>query len=129
MDVQGDFLRRPYSTTIRILIIKVTRTQSCCHLLNFKVVHLFQNGRLPRTLYWQADNCWRENKNKYTLGFCELLVREHIFDEVSFLVLVSASCMETSLCCPHLSHVMRKPVSFICENDGADQLCSNCAAH
>ena len=49
-------------------------------------MYLFQNDRLPGTLYLQADNCWRENKNKYTLGFCELLVRERIFNEMSFLL-------------------------------------------
>ncbi|XP_074653607.1 uncharacterized protein LOC141907763 [Tubulanus polymorphus] len=48
---------------------------------------LSQNGRLPRTLYVQADNCSRENKNKYVLAFLELLVRREIFQQVqlSFL--------------------------------------------
>ncbi|XP_062566153.1 uncharacterized protein LOC134228510, partial [Saccostrea cucullata] len=42
---------------------------------------------LPPTLYIQADNCFRENKNRYTLGFCELLIWKNIFKEVhlSFL--------------------------------------------
>ncbi|XP_052787711.1 uncharacterized protein LOC128222654 isoform X2 [Mya arenaria] len=45
------------------------------------------SNRLPPTLYLQADNCVRENKNQYVLGFCELLVKERIFNEVhlSFL--------------------------------------------
>ena len=30
------------------------------------------------------------------------------------------------LCCPYLSCVMRKPEFCLCENKGADQLCSNC---
>ncbi|WAR30311.1 hypothetical protein MAR_032853, partial [Mya arenaria] len=45
------------------------------------------DNRLPPTLFLQADNCVRENKNQYVLGFCELLVKERIFNEVhlSFL--------------------------------------------
>jgi len=42
----------------------------------------FQGNRLPPVLYLQADNCVRENKNQYVIGFCELLVKEHIFNEV-----------------------------------------------
>ncbi|VDI06880.1 Hypothetical predicted protein [Mytilus galloprovincialis] len=44
-------------------------------------------GTLPPVLYIQADNCWRENKNKYVLSFCELLVHMKVFQEVhlSFL--------------------------------------------
>uniref|UniRef100_A0A8W8JJX8 DUF7869 domain-containing protein n=1 Tax=Magallana gigas TaxID=29159 RepID=A0A8W8JJX8_MAGGI len=42
---------------------------------------------LPPVLYLQADNCFRENKNKFVLSFLELLVRRRIFYEVqlSFL--------------------------------------------
>ncbi|CAG2249918.1 unnamed protein product [Mytilus edulis] len=42
---------------------------------------------LPEILYMQADNCFRENKNRFMLAFCELLVRKNIFKEVhlSFL--------------------------------------------
>ncbi|XP_060568789.1 uncharacterized protein LOC132727367, partial [Ruditapes philippinarum] len=41
-----------------------------------------KNGnRLPATLYLQADNCFRENKNKFVLAFCELLIRCEIFTE------------------------------------------------
>ncbi|XP_062576087.1 uncharacterized protein LOC134237971 [Saccostrea cucullata] len=48
---------------------------------------LLKTGFLQSTLYIQADNCARENKNKYVLGFCELLVTLDIFKEVhlSFL--------------------------------------------
>ncbi|XP_053405149.1 uncharacterized protein LOC128558899 [Mercenaria mercenaria] len=44
-------------------------------------------NQLPPVLYIQADNCGRENKNRYVMAFCELLVTERIFDEVhlSFL--------------------------------------------
>ncbi|WAR04818.1 hypothetical protein MAR_020187, partial [Mya arenaria] len=46
-----------------------------------------RDNRLPPTLFLQADNCVRDNKNQYVLGFCELLVKERIFNEVhlSFL--------------------------------------------
>ena len=33
-----------------------------------------RSGSLPEVLYLQFDNCWRENKNMYVLGFCYLLV-------------------------------------------------------
>jgi hypothetical protein len=44
-------------------------------------------GPLPPTLYIQADNCWRENKNKYLLGFLHCLVEEKVFTKIklSFL--------------------------------------------
>ena len=41
-----------------------------------------KNKKLPRVLYIQLDNCWRENKNQYVLGFLGELVRRHIFEEV-----------------------------------------------
>ncbi|KAK3108210.1 hypothetical protein FSP39_003259 [Pinctada imbricata] len=44
---------------------------------------LDKNGRLPRILYIQADNCARENKNKFLLAFCELLVKLNVFHEVN----------------------------------------------
>lgn len=46
-----------------------------------------ENGKLTEVLYVQVDNCSRENKNRYTLGFFELLVALGVFLEVeaSFL--------------------------------------------
>ncbi|XP_063954176.1 uncharacterized protein LOC135153857 [Lytechinus pictus] len=43
---------------------------------------------LPSTLYLQQDNCWRENKNRFFIGFMAYLVAMHIFNEVqmSFLM-------------------------------------------
>jgi hypothetical protein len=42
---------------------------------------------LPPTLYLHMDNCWRENKNRYVLSICNLLVAKGIFKKVklSFL--------------------------------------------
>ena len=34
----------------------------------------------------------------------------------------------SSMSCHNMSRIMRKPDFFICENKGADQLCSNCTA-
>lgn len=36
-------------------------------------------------LYLQVDNCWCENKNKFVFVFCEYLVYEKIFKEVSII--------------------------------------------
>ena len=38
---------------------------------------------VPSTLYLRLDNCARENKNRYMLGFCSLLVDLGIFKKVS----------------------------------------------
>ncbi|XP_053384146.1 uncharacterized protein LOC128550076 [Mercenaria mercenaria] len=47
-----------------------------------------QKDSLPDTLYLQMDNCARENKNRYILGFLCLLVEKDIFKKVklSFLM-------------------------------------------
>lgn len=48
----------------------------------------FGSTGFPQTLYIQLDNCARENKNRYFLGFMGYLVHKKIFKEVymSFLV-------------------------------------------
>jgi hypothetical protein len=38
--------------------------------------------RLPPILRLQADNCWRENKNRFVFSFLSLLVKFQIFKEV-----------------------------------------------
>ncbi|XP_015749773.1 PREDICTED: uncharacterized protein LOC107329609 [Acropora digitifera] len=56
------------------------------------LLHIFlelsKEGSLPPYLFLQMDNCYRECKNKYILGFCALLVEKSIFKEVqlSFLM-------------------------------------------
>lgn len=37
---------------------------------------------MPPYLFLQMDNCYRECKNRYILGFCSLLVEKGIFKEV-----------------------------------------------
>jgi len=46
-----------------------------------------EDGRLPPTLFLQADNCGRENKNRYFLAYLSWLVQKGIFKEIylSFL--------------------------------------------
>ena len=48
-----------------------------------------KKGRLPRKLYFQTDNCWREYKNMYVLAFLVLLVMCGVFEtiEMNFLPL------------------------------------------
>ncbi|XP_071125906.1 uncharacterized protein [Mytilus edulis] len=53
-----------------------------------KLLWKASKGRpLPPVLYLQADNCFRENKNKFILSFLELLVHRRVFYEIqlSFL--------------------------------------------
>jgi hypothetical protein len=46
-----------------------------------------KKGKLPKKLYLQMDNCVRENKNKYVLGYLSWLVQRGVFEEIelSFL--------------------------------------------
>ncbi|XP_022100770.1 uncharacterized protein LOC110984676 isoform X3 [Acanthaster planci] len=39
--------------------------------------------KLGKTLFLQLDNCFRENKNRYVIGFAALLVELDIFEEVT----------------------------------------------
>ena len=39
---------------------------------------------LPPVLYLQLDNCFRENKNKFVMAFCALLVKFKFFSKVWF---------------------------------------------
>ncbi|XP_078695058.1 uncharacterized protein LOC144923998 [Branchiostoma floridae x Branchiostoma belcheri] len=57
------------------------------NLLLKMLYRLSKQGPLPPILYVQADNCFRENKNKYMLAFLDMLVHRKIFVEVqlSFL--------------------------------------------
>jgi hypothetical protein len=49
-----------------------------------KVLRFIQGTgeRLPPILRLQADNCWRENKNRFVFAFLSLLVKFEIFKEV-----------------------------------------------
>lgn len=52
-----------------------------------QVVHSFRD-KLPPTLYLQLDNCGHENKNRYLLGYCALLVSKDVFTKVAIYRLV-----------------------------------------
>ena len=41
-----------------------------------------KHGHLPEVLYIQMDNCFRENKNRYTFAYCALLVELKVFRKV-----------------------------------------------
>ncbi|XP_072048256.1 uncharacterized protein [Amphiura filiformis] len=47
-----------------------------------------KHNKLPEVLYLQFDNCWRENKNIYVLGFCYLLVALGIVQKVRINFLI-----------------------------------------
>ena len=54
-----------------------------------QVLHSIRE-KLPPNLYLQLDNCSRENKNKYFLGFCSLLVEKKVFQKVTIHVHIIA---------------------------------------
>ncbi|XP_060583861.1 uncharacterized protein LOC132740023 [Ruditapes philippinarum] len=72
-----DFNQFPHDPNLTITVILKM-------LLNTAKVN---DGRLPPVLYVQADNCVRENKNRYVLAFLQLLVEKKILNQVhlSFL--------------------------------------------
>ena len=43
---------------------------------------------LPKVLYLQLDNCFRENKNKYLFSFCSLLIQRKVFEKVSYRIII-----------------------------------------
>jgi hypothetical protein len=53
--------------------------------LNRTLKHLQEEGyTLPPVLYLQADNCIKDNKNKYVMGYIAHLVESNIFKKVKF---------------------------------------------
>lgn len=47
------------------------------------LVDFVKTNSLPKVLYLQMDNTCRENKNKYVLTFCAILVHLEIFNKVT----------------------------------------------
>ena len=45
-------------------------------------------GRLPPRVHISLDNCYRENKNRFTLSFLTALVQNDIFSEVNVTFLL-----------------------------------------
>ena len=67
-----DLLQYPHSSNLTLtLLLKTLVACSKC-----------QN--VPENLYIQMDNTSRENKNRYVLAFCALLVSLKIFKKVSY---------------------------------------------
>lgn len=66
-----DFLQFSHDTNLTVTCILLTLIEI------FKI-----NSKMPRRLFIQMDNCVRENKNKYVLGFLAYLVEQEIFSEV-----------------------------------------------
>ena len=82
-----DLLQFPHDSNLTItVLLKVLQSYA----------DLYQ--KLPETLYLQMDNTCRENKNKYILAFCAMLVEMKIFKKVcSILVLILFSyCTQVS---------------------------------
>ena len=68
-----DLLQYPHGSNLTItIILKV--------LLKFTEL----KKMLPENLYIQMDNTARENKNKFMLGFCAMLVQLNIFKKVNY---------------------------------------------
>ena len=70
-----DLLQYPHDSNLTITIL-------------LKVLHSYVelSQKIPETLYLQMDNTCRENKNKFVLAFCAMLVEMNIFKKVLELI-------------------------------------------
>ena len=68
--VYVDLLQYPHDSNLTLTLLLNT-------IVNYK-----DNHQLPSTLYIQMDNTSRENKNRYVIGFCAILVELKIFQKV-----------------------------------------------
>lgn len=60
-----------------------------CHVILASIRKVLEaDGILPPNLYLQADNCWKENKNRYVFALLALLVHNSVFEtiELGFLL-------------------------------------------
>ena len=57
-------------------------TNLTIHILVLTLVRVAEKGPLPKVLYLQMDNCWRENKNQYMFTFLALLVKLGMFGKI-----------------------------------------------
>lgn len=83
-------LNHRQTNVLRLFTMTKDHQSGANHVI--EVIHRFTNevardSCLPKTLFIQLDNCWRENKNKYLLSYIEYLVLRGVFEEVyvSFL--------------------------------------------
>ena len=68
-----DLLQFPHDSNLTLTLLLQTIVKCC------------QNQDLSESLYIQMDNTSRENKNRYVLAFCALLVTLKIFKKVCML--------------------------------------------
>ena len=68
-----DLVQYPHDSNLTITVI-----------IN-SLVHFIESNPLPKVLYLQMDNTCRENKNKYVLTFCAILVQLGIFEKVFYV--------------------------------------------
>ena len=89
-----DILQWPHDSNLTIQVLGHI-------LLDFK-------DRLPEVLYLQLDNTSRENKNRFVLGFCALLVQNNVFKKVH-------SSVDVLLCIHkyHLSYTVQVRLNFL----------------
>ena len=65
-----DFLQFPHDTNLTLTSILLA------------LLEISKLKKLPKHLFIQMDNCVRENKNKYVLGFLAYLIEIELFSEV-----------------------------------------------
>lgn len=83
-----DFLQFSHDTNLTLTSILLT------------LIEVSKHGRLPKQLLIQMDNCVRENKNKFVLGFLSYLVEIGVFCEVRILLLKIGKTLHISIVLP-----------------------------
>lgn len=73
-----DILQWPHDSNLTIQVLGTVLSK------------ISDSAPLPPVLYLQLDNTSRENKNRYVLGFCSLLVKKGIFKKVSLFTAISS---------------------------------------
>ena len=68
-----DYMQWPHDCNLTLTTLLLT------------LLEINKMGKRPRYLQLQMDNCVRENKSKYVLGFLALLVEREVFVEASYL--------------------------------------------
>ena len=70
-----------------------------CSIIWKHLCDLSEKKPLPKKLWIQFDNCWRDNKNKYTMAFFGMLVAKGIFNEIEL------NCLPTGHTHVHIDQI------------------------
>jgi len=109
-----DFLQWPHDCNLTLGTLLLT------------LVELSKQGPLPGKLLLQMDNCVRENKNKYVMGFLAFLVEQRYFVEIEMgflMVCHTHEDIDQSFSC--LSRHLQRNDALTSEGGGWQETCQD----